>query len=379
MASSDSGYPFVAHSDRGSALPITVTVVGLTVMSLVALPLLLAAGATSEPPAANLLSGAACATSGPIPGLSDVAAANGRTIAAVAFARSGDPGALIVLMAGLAESGLRRLANSTDEESTGLSNEGIGSDHDSVGIFQMRPSWGTVQQRMDPVISTGLLLDRVLAITDWRTQKPWLVAQQVEISAFDGIPRPENGFSSDIGGNYRTQQREATRLLNVIKKDSAHLHCDGGSGVGKPPAGDVGPYGLPVAFVLPNDATPSGRTAVLAALSVLGRPYVFGATGPETFDCSGLTAWAWGKAGVTLPHYTVSQWQSGLETDASHLAPGDLVLTPGSDGTTANPQHVGMFIGSGLVVEAPQTGDVVKVVTYESFISSGLAGLRHIG
>jgi cell wall-associated NlpC family hydrolase len=118
---------------------------------------------------------------------------------------------------------------------------------------------------------------------------------------------------------------------------------------------------------------------VLAALGVLGRPYVFGAAGPTVFDCSGLTMWAWAQAGVALPHYTVDQWHDGVATDPAHLAPGDLVLTPGSDGTVSDPQHVGLFLGDGLVVEAPQTGDVIRVVTYSSFVSAGLAGLRHIG
>jgi peptidoglycan DL-endopeptidase CwlO len=82
---------------------------------------------------------------------------------------------------------------------------------------------------------------------------------------------------------------------------------------------------------------------------------------------------------VSLPHYTVDQWHAGRPVDPATLTAGDLVLTPGADGTLANPQHVGMFIGSGLVVEAPQTGDVVKVVTYNSFVSDGLSGLRRIG
>jgi cell wall-associated NlpC family hydrolase len=368
-------------NQRSNPLPVAAVLIGLTLMSVVALPLLLVGAAASDRPASGLAAGAVCSTSGPIAGLSDVAAANARTIAAVAFARDGDRAALIVLMVGLAESGLRQLANRNDAESIALPNQGVGSDHDSVGIFQQRASWGSVQQRLDPATSTGLLLDRLERVGDWRTQQPWLAAQTVQASAFDGVPRPENGFSREVGANYRAALPEATRLLTIIERDSKRLRCDGagGSGVGAPPAGPTGSYGLPVAFTLPADTSPAGRTAVLAALDVLGRPYVFGATGPDAFDCSGLTTWAWAKAGVTLPHHTVSQWQAGTATDAANLAPGDLVLTPGSDGTLADPQHVGMFIGYGLVVEAPQTGDVVKVITYESFVAAGLSGLRHIG
>jgi cell wall-associated NlpC family hydrolase len=142
--------------------------------------------------------------------------------------------------------------------------------------------------------------------------------------------------------------------------------------------GPIGLYGLPVSYLIPPGISGSARTAILGALSALGRPYVFGATGPDAFDCSGLTRWAWAKAGIDLPHYTLDQWHSGVATDETHLAPGDLVLIPGSDGTLADPQHVGMYIGRGLVLEAPQTGEVVKVVTYPSFVAAGLSGLRHI-
>jgi cell wall-associated NlpC family hydrolase len=381
MLSPAPGNSDMIANQRSNPLPFAAVLIGLTVMSVVALPLLLAGAAVSDRPASGLAAGAVCSTSGPIAGLSDVAAANARTIAAVAFARDGDRAALIVLMVGLAESGLRQLGNTNDAESIALPNQGVGSDHDSVGIFQQRASWGSVQQRMDPATSTGLLLDRLERVGDWRTREPWLAAQTVQVSAFGGVPRPENGFSREVGANYRAALPEATRLLTIIKRDSNRQRCEepGGSGVGVPPAGPTGPYGLPIAFTLPADTSLAGRTAVLATLDVLGRPYVFGATGPDAFDCSGLTTWAWAKAGGTLPHYTVSQWQAGAATDAAHLAPGDLALTPGSDGTLADPQHVGMFIGNGLVVEAPQTGDVVKVITYESFVSAGLSGPRHIG
>ncbi|NMM32521.1 MAG: C40 family peptidase, partial [Phycicoccus sp.] len=63
----------------------------------------------------------------------------------------------------------------------------------------------------------------------------------------------------------------------------------------------------------------------------------------------------------------------------SSLRPGDLVLIPGSDGSLASPGHLGMFIGEGLVIHAPHTGDVVKVVTFKSFTAEGISALRHIG
>jgi cell wall-associated NlpC family hydrolase len=320
-------------------------------------------------------------TRGNVPGLSAIASQNARIVAATAIQRAGSDAALIALTVGITESGLRILGNPNDASANGLPDQGIGTDHDSLGIFQQRPSWGSAAERMDPVASTNLFMDRLVALTGSQSAEPWVDAQQVQVSAWDGHARPANDNSSVVGGNYETQVPEAARVLGIILRDTVAQDCSdsGGSNVGDPPTGPTTAFGLPVSYTLPPSASAAGQAAVLAALSVLGRPYVFGAAGPDAFDCSGLTAWAWARAGVSLPHYTVAQWHAGTATDPADLAPGDLVLTPGSDGTLSNPQHVGMFIGDGLVVEAPEAGDVIRVVTYSSFVSGGLAGLRHIG
>ncbi|HEX2943565.1 MAG TPA: NlpC/P60 family protein [Rhodopila sp.] len=227
--------------------------------------------------------------------------------------------------------------------------------------------------------STNLFLDRLLGHEDWLNLTPWVAAQQVQISAYDGRPRPENNFSTEVGGNYRANYAKADRVAQAIAGSFSAGSCDGGGGAsaGALAPGSAASHGLPVGYTIPPASAPATE-AVRAALTVLGRPYVWDAAGPESFDCSGLTMWAWSRAGVQLAHYTGSQFIAGSATSAEHLQPGDLVLIPGSDGTLADPQHVGMFIGYGLVVEAPQTGDVVKVVTFSSFISGGLSGLRHI-
>jgi cell wall-associated NlpC family hydrolase len=117
---------------------------------------------------------------------------------------------------------------------------------------------------------------------------------------------------------------------------------------------------------------------VTFALAQLGKPYVFGAAGPEAYDCSGLTMQAWAAAGVVLPHYTITQAELGTPVaDPSLLRPGDLVFIPGSDGTMRAPGHVGMYVGRGLIIEAPQTGDVVKLVPLSSF--EPIAAMRHYG
>ncbi len=102
---------------------------------------------------------------------------------------------------------------------------------------------------------------------------------------------------------------------------------------------------------------PSARAAIAVkfALAQIGKPYVFAAAGPRAYDCSGLTMAAWGKAGVRLPHLARAQFQMGHAVSKSQLEPGDLVFFYPGIG------HVAMYIGNGMVVHAPHTGDVVRI------------------
>ena len=101
--------------------------------------------------------------------------------------------------------------------------------------------------------------------------------------------------------------------------------------------------------------------AVQAALSRVGDPYVWGDAGPGAFDCSGLVMWAYAQAGVYLPHYSGSQYADTAPIPMSDLEPGDLVF-PADPG-----EHVAMYIGNGMIVQAPYTGANVQVVPLTSF------------
>lgn len=107
----------------------------------------------------------------------------------------------------------------------------------------------------------------------------------------------------------------------------------------------------------PAPATnPAAATAVKAALAEVGKPYVWAAAGPDAFDCSGLTMWAWGKAGVSLPHNAGEQYTATTRVSQAGLQPGDLVFY-------YHPiEHVAMYIGNDQMVEAPHTGALVRVV-----------------
>jgi peptidoglycan DL-endopeptidase CwlO len=113
------------------------------------------------------------------------------------------------------------------------------------------------------------------------------------------------------------------------------------------------------------------QAAVDAALSQLGKPYQWGASGPDSYDCSGLTMWAWAHAGVSLPHNSGAQHSATKRVPRSDLAPGDLL-------SYGNPiHHVTMYIGNGQMVEAPYTGAHVRVtsVARSDYVGAGRPGV----
>jgi peptidoglycan DL-endopeptidase CwlO len=122
-------------------------------------------------------------------------------------------------------------------------------------------------------------------------------------------------------------------------------------------------------------AGPVARAAVRWALAQLGDPYRWGATGPDTFDCSGLTGSAYAAAGVSIPRVSRAQWGAGPHVAFANLLPGDLLFYADNPVDPATIHHVGMYIGNGLMVHAPHTGDVVRVA---SIWREGYAGATRI-
>ena len=130
-----------------------------------------------------------------------------------------------------------------------------------------------------------------------------------------------------------------------------------------PPAG----HNAPVAT-----ATSSGaQAAVDAALSQVGKPYQWGAAGPDSYDCSGLTMWAWAQAGVALPHNSAMQYAATARVGSGDWQPGDLLFF----GSPIH--HVAMYVGNGQMVEAPYTGLSVRVVSAHrsDYVGAGRPGV----
>jgi peptidoglycan DL-endopeptidase CwlO len=108
---------------------------------------------------------------------------------------------------------------------------------------------------------------------------------------------------------------------------------------------------------------PAARAAVRWALAQLGDPYRWGAAGPDAFDCSGLTSAAYRAAGVAIPRTSLGQWAAGPHVDVTALVPGDLLFYADDPAAPGTIHHVGMYLGGGLMVHAPHTGDVVRIAS----------------
>ena len=150
---------------------------------------------------------------------------------------------------------------------------------------------------------------------------------------------------------HRPLGRLGTGLLAGTAASLAIVLAPGTAAAGPAPASSSSSAPAPSA---------AARTAVDTARGQVGKPYEYGAAGPDSYDCSGLTQYAYAAAGVSLPHSSSMQSQMGTPVSRSELQPGDLVFfySPVS--------HVGMYIGNGQMVHAATSGQPVKVAGLDS-------------
>ncbi|WP_027943279.1 C40 family peptidase [Amycolatopsis taiwanensis] len=178
--------------------------------------------------------------------------------------------------------------------------------------------------------------------------------------------------ANDLKNQAQTASDEAANLLNDLNARSADLDkqiSEINAVRARLSAADLAAQrdtGDPVSNVPGSGAA---QRAVNFALGKRGSPYVWGATGPEKFDCSGLTQWAFKQAGISIPRTAAQQQSSGTAVSRANLQPGDLVFY----GSPA--YHVGIYVGDGKMVHAPTTGDVVKV----SPLQNNYSGARRYG
>ena len=170
----------------------------------------------------------------------------------------------------------------------------------------------------------------------------------------------EQAVSAAVAGAMAAQKAqiegalaEEQRLLSSLKADErARLNAQRQATAEAARASRSRDFSLPT-----YNGPASGRAAVAVreAYNQLGKPYSWGASGPGSFDCSGLTMWAWGHAGVSLSHSAAAQYDEGRHVSQADIQPGDLTFY----GSPIH--HVGIYIGGGNMISAPHSGDVVKI------------------
>jgi cell wall-associated NlpC family hydrolase len=226
-------------------------------------------------------------------------------------------------------------------------------------------------------------------------------ADEAEAAAqrtLDDLSAQEDRLEGDIA-DYQAQVAaltEAERQAALAAQEAgraaaaaAAAEAEAAAGASDSPAGDTAgdtarmsapapaPAATRAAAPAPAPAVPAGnggsgaaQTAVQTALAQVGDPYVWGAGGPNAFDCSGLTQYAYAAAGISLPHSSSMQSRMGTAVSRADLQPGDLIFyySPVS--------HVSMYIGNGQMVHASTSGQPVKVVSVDSM--GGITAMRRI-
>ncbi|QHC21442.1 C40 family peptidase [Streptomyces sp. GS7] len=285
-------------------------------------------------------------------------------------------GQIVALATALQESGLRNLTY---------------GDRDSLGLFQQRPSqgWGTANEILDPVHASTKFYEALEKVSGWQSLSLTQAAQAVQGSGFPEAYAKWEPLATAL-------QKAIEPLLSKAGGASPSPSPSGSGSTGSPPPstaggctsggdgtdfGTIPPGAVPTGYKIPADASPKVQTAIRWALGQLDTPYQWGGncTGSHgsdpmgRCDCSSLMQQSYKAAGVTLTRTTYTQVKEGKPVSVDALQPGDLVFT---EGTAEVPEHVGMFIDQGLIINAPHTGDVVRIATLASWKSRILAARR---
>jgi cell wall-associated NlpC family hydrolase len=199
-------------------------------------------------------------------------------------------------------------------------------------------------------------------------------AEQAAVAQNQQVVQEQSSALAQENGEIATLvQQPAAEAAQAAQAAQAKLAAaqaapasSGGGGGG----GGGGGSSVNSAAANPPPVAAGGSGAVAAAESQIGVPYVWGGETPGVgFDCSGLTAWSWGQAGVSLPHYSGAQMADSTPVPLSDLQPGDLLFygPGGSD-------HVAMYVGPGTMIEAPETGSTVHLTGIrlgDGFVGAG--------
>ena len=231
---------------------------------------------------------------------------------------------------------------------------------DDLGEIQSRVAYLQSSQKAQTEVFETLAVDRSAlehSLAQLEKNRAAAVAAEARLSALrtrieDKIAVQRNEIA-DLNAAIERAARRAEARAAAAREAAANRAP--ASAAAAPALSNPAPAPQPAisAAGAPNS---QAQVAVQAALSKVGSPYQWAAAGPDSFDCSGLTMWAWAQAGVALPHSSASQYAATPRVSTSALQPGDLIFA----GSPIH--HVGLYIGNGQMVEAPYTGAFVRVV-----------------
>ena len=187
------------------------------------------------------------------------------------------------------------------------------------------------------------------------------IKQQRQRTA-DGVALLESQYASQKASMTKLLDTQTSLLKSLTAQQQAAVAAQtvGGSTT------SAAVQATPIAYTGPTSS--QADQAVAFAYAQIGKPYVWGATGPSSYDCSGLVQASWASAGVSIPRTTYDQWASLPHIPLSDLEPGDLILYNGES-------HVAIYVGNGYIVDAPHTGAVVeRIPESTSWYASGADG-----
>lgn len=237
----------------------------------------------------------------------------------------------------------------------------------SLGLFQQQNNWGTVAERMNQSYAAAHFFRHMEGVPNWQALPLGLVAQTVQRSAYPLAYAPwQPGASTLVGAVLGIQCSTSVNTANMTGTAKTVITAA-------------------QQFVGNTPYVWGGGTSLGPSMGLNGRGAVgpAGYQGKPGFDCSGLTLYAYSKAGITLPHYSglggqfsIVEHSPTFTTNISQLQPGDLVffVGQGDGGTRANPGHVGIYIGNGKMIDVPTTGQFVSIDPVNQSSAGGFVG-----
>jgi len=189
-------------------------------------------------------------------------------------------------------------------------------------------------------------------IDDITAEKATLERQKKQLASTATVLTGRLAASDKLMEQYEGLRAQSLRDLGSLLTEEERRRAEEAEALAKK---DAEKFKASIKVAAPS---PQAGVAIKAAISQLGIRYRWGASSPGVaFDCSGLTQWAWAKAGVSIPRVSRSQYSALLRVPISQAQPGDLLFSQTSF------FHVGIYIGNGQMIHAPRTGDVVKIST----------------